>query len=394
MQFGRHFFAPLGACALIVLGQVGIEAAASSARVPMDTTQHWGSYSESSGNSQEVDTPTVLGRLNDVVAIQAGNASGMALSRRHGRHVYVWGLGANGALGIGGKRNALTSAVEVPGLPPIAAIGESDDTDVAVTTTGAVYGWGWNSGGQLCLGNTSEVDRPVLIPLLTGVVAAAGGGTHMTYLLGNGSIVACGENTHGQLGNGTFTDSTTPVTVTGLPAGTVTQISAGPTASAALVGGAVWDWGNNQYGQLGNGSTTDSDVPVEAGLPVGTTATEVYEGGDNSGNGQVLALTNTGVYGWGNDSEGQLGNGTTPSRVDRPTLASALPTGVTFTSVASGGHHGLGLDSSGNVWAWGGGGAGQIGNGTSSGNVLTPVMVLTGADMISATADTSVAHVP
>ncbi len=392
MIFGRRIFGLLGGAVLIVLGPV--LPAVSSARVATDTTLHWGAYAESGGTSQEVDIPTVLGRLNGVVAIQAGNASGMALSRKHGRHVYVWGLSNNGALGIGGTRNELTSAVAVPGLPPIAAIGESDDTDVAVTTTGAVYGWGWNSGGQLCLGTTSEYDRPVLIPSLTGVVAAAGGGTHMTYLLSNGTMVACGENTHGQLGNGTFSDSTTPVVVTGLPSGTITQISAGPTASSALVNGQVWDWGNNQYGQLGNGGTTDSAVPVEAQLPIGTTATEEYEGGDDAGNGQVLALTSTGVYGWGNDAEGQLANGTTRLRVETPTLASALPTGVMFTYMASGGHHGLGLDSNGNVWAWGGDGVGQVGNGATSGNVLTPVTVLTGADMISATADTSVAHVP
>ena len=393
MIFGRYFFARLGAPVLIVGASVAIPMAVSSAQIPTDTTLHWGAYAESNGTSQGLNSPTALERLSGVVAIQAGNASGMALAGRHIRHVFVWGLGEKGALGLGGTRNALEGAVEVPGLPSIAAIGESDDTDVAVTTSGAVYGWGWNSGGQLCLGTRTEYNSPIRIPLLQGVVAAAGGGTHMTYLLSNGTMVACGNNAHGQLGNGTFANSTTPVVVTGLPSGTITEISAGPTASSALVNGQVWDWGNNQYGQLGNGSTTDSAVPVEAQLPIGTTATQEYEGGDDAGNGQVLALTSTGVYGWGNDADGQLGNGTTELRVETPTLASALPVGVTFTYVASGGRHGLGLDSQGNVWAWGGGGKGQIGNGATTATVLTPVMALPGVDTISATADTSVAHI-
>jgi len=394
VKSGHYFFAGLCACLSVVLGSLALPSGASSAPVHTDTTFHWGAYDESNGISQIVTTPTALGQLNDVVAIQAGNASGMALAGRRVRHVFVWGLGEKGALGLGGTQNSLSEADEVPGLPPIVAIGESDDTDVAITAGGAVYGWGWNAGGQLCLGDRTTRYRPVRIPLLTGVVAAAGGGMHMTYLLSNGTMVTCGNNAHGQLGNGTTTSSTIPVAVTGLPGGAITQISAGPTTSSALIGGQVWDWGNNQYGQLGNGTTADSDVPVEVELPIGTTATEMYSGGDDSSNGQALAVTSTGVYGWGSDVAGQLGNGITETRVETPTLASALPAGVTFTYVVSGGHHGLGLDSNGNVWAWGSGAAGELGNGGTSGNVLTPVMVQTGADMISATADTSVAHVP
>ncbi len=176
---------------------------------------------------------------------------------------------------------------------------------------------------------------------LSGVVAAAGGGKHMTYLLADGTMEACGNNNDGQLGNGTTVSSATPVSVIDLPASRITAITAGPSTSPALsANGEVWDWGNNVYGQLGDGSKMKSDVPVEAKLP--GPATEVYAGGDQMSNGQSIALvTNddqTQVWGWGDGANGQLGNGSR-RRINRfPVRASALPSGVTFDyHVATGG---------------------------------------------------------
>jgi len=227
---------------------------------------------------------------------------------------------------------------------------------------------------------------------LSGVVAAAGGGTHMTYLLANGKMEACGGGRKGELGNGTFTSSLTPVPVTGLPSSAITAITAGPSTSTALLAnGQVWDWGSNQFGQLGDGTRTNSDVPVQVQLP--SAAAQVYAGGDDRENGQSLALLKNGqVWGWGDDANGQLGNGGHRKVNKRPLEATALPSGVTFTFVAAGGAHSLGLDSAGNVWAWGSNTKGQVGDGSSGSNVLTPVKVLTGVGLVSATANDSVAQ--
>jgi alpha-tubulin suppressor-like RCC1 family protein len=331
-----------------------------------------------------------VANLTGIVALAAGNASDMALDSTG--HVWTWGDGVNGVLGQGNTTDQVTSAVEVSGLPTIVAIGEADDTDVAIDTSGNVWGWGWNEGGQLCTGNTKEHKSPILLTNLSGVVAAAGGGTHMTYLLANGTIEACGKNSAGQLGDGTFTSSTTPVTVTGLPASPITAITAGPSTSTVLLeNGQVWDWGNNQYGQLGNGTKQKSDVPVLVKLP--SAVAQVYAGGDDRANGQSLALLRNGeVWGWGNNAQGQLGNGTTRKVNRNPLKATALPSGVTFKYLASGGAQSLGLDSDGNVWAWGSDSKGQVGDGNSSGSVLDPVIVLSGSNLISATANDSVAH--
>jgi alpha-tubulin suppressor-like RCC1 family protein len=244
-----------------------------------DTTYRWGSYdTQNNGDVDKETTPLNIGNLTNIVAIAAGNASSMALDSSG--NVWTWGVGDNGVLGQGNTTNHINSAVEVSGLPQIVAIAEADNTDVALDVNGNVWGWGWNEAGQLCEGNEAQHTSPVELKNISGVAAIAGGGTHMTYLLTNGTMEACGNNSAGQLGNGTFTNSKVPVTVTGLPSSAVTAITAGPSTSTALLAnGQVWDWGNNSYGQLGNGSTTNSNVPVQVQLPTGLTATQVYAGG-------------------------------------------------------------------------------------------------------------------
>jgi len=133
--------------------------------------------------------------------------------------------------------------------------------------------------------------------------AQAAGSTNLP-----GTAWAWDYNYNGTLGNGTNTSSTSPVAVS-LPSGTtVTAISAGSEQSLALTStGGVLAWGNNSYRQLGNGSTNNSNTPVAVSLPSGTTVTAIAGGGNHS-----LALTPTGqVLAWGFNYTGQLGNGTT-----------------------------------------------------------------------------------
>ena len=141
--------------------------------------------------------------------------------------------------------------------------------------------------------------------------------------------------------------------------------------------GQVLAWGNNDFGQLGNGTTTDSSVPVSVSLPPGSTVTSVAGGADHS-----LAVTTAGqVLAWGNNGSGRLGNGNNINS-DVPVFAS-LPPGITVTAVAAGsssGDHSLALTSAGQVLAWGAGSEGQLGNGASAdSNVPVPVTLPLGA---------------
>ena len=174
-------------------------------------------------------------------------------------------------------------------------------------------------------------------------------------LCSDNTVRAWGDNTWGQLGNGNNTSSNVPVQVSNLTG--VVALSSGDVHSLALKNdGTVWAWGDNLiYNQLGNGNNTNSNVPVQVSNLIGVVA--IAGGGDHS-----LALKNDGtVWVWGNNGVGQYGNGnTTISNV--PVQVSFL-TGI--VAIASGNQHSLALKNDGTVWSWGWNLDGQLGNGNN-----------------------------
>ena len=141
--------------------------------------------------------------------------------------------------------------------------------------------------------------------------------------------------------------------------------------------------GWNPFGQLGDGTEVSSNSPVQVRLPV--PAAQVSDGGSGFTNGQSLALLADGqVWGWGNDGFGQLGNGVTARIVSKPVQATVLEHHA-IVSVISGGDHSLVLDSSGNVYGFGDNLEGQVGGGSTHSPVLRPIKVLSGVSAISST---------
>ncbi len=233
--------------------------------------------------------------------------------------------------------------------------------------------WGYNAFGQLGNGTTNNSTTPGPVSLPSGVVAtkAAAGGDHSLAIGSNGTLYAWGQNGYGQLGNGTLVNSSTPVAVQ-LPSGVhATAIAAGADDSLALGSdGNVYAWGDDSLNELGNGGGSSySTTPVVVSLPAGTTVTAI-----SAGQFHDEALTSTGaVYGWGYDGYGQLGNGsrTTPAT---PVLAD-MPTGVRATAIAAGGYHTIVAGSDGNVYSFGYNNDGQLGTGEK--NIHTkPTLVL------------------
>ena len=174
----------------------------------------------------------------------------------------------------------------------------------AFINTGAVLCWGYNGYGQLGNGTTTQSTTPVPVTgLSTGVVRIAAGYGH-TCALNNVGVMQCwGWNGYGQLGNNTTTSSVTPVTVTGLASG-VSAISAGYAHTCAMTsGGTVQCWGYNYFGQLATGDAYSSSIPVTVSGLSGVVA--IATGHDHT---CVLTSTN-GVQCWGSEYYGQLGNG-------------------------------------------------------------------------------------
>jgi len=202
-------------------------------------------------------------------------------------------------------------------------------------------------------------------------VAAGSSGTSLAQTR-SGTVWAWGYNGDGELGNGTTTNSSVPIraSITG-----VTNIAEGGDFSlAAKSDGTAWAWGNNSNGQLGNGTTTNSSLPVQVNS---LTAVSAVAAGAETG----YALKSNGtVWAWGDNFYGELGNGTNTSSTV-PVQVSGL-TGV--TAISSGWFHGLALKADGTVWAWGLNQDGELGN-HSTKNSNTPVQVknLTGITAVA-----------
>jgi alpha-tubulin suppressor-like RCC1 family protein len=337
----------------------------------------WGDFGEDGHASPSVDSPTLVhgvpGTIQQIVATNA--ATYLLLTDGQ-----VWTFGANdyGELGQGSTGPYTKTPVQVP-LPPIASLPTSMPyaTAFAIDTTGHIWGWGSNKGGELCLGNTAMKTSPVELPL-SAVTTATGAGEHASYVA-NGTLESCGLSDYGQLGNGSFSRSTTPVDVQ--LTGVVGLYSSFADTGALLSNGTYWDWGNNAYGQLGDGNITNSAVPVEVATNVAAAAV----GGNNWQDGQTfVTLSNGATEAWGADAYGQLCTGHTASSVPNPVVVNS-PAGVNWTTWDSGGSTSYPVDSNRNLWVCGFNRGGEAGLGTKGGNIVTPTKVMSNVEAVSST---------
>ncbi len=294
---------------------------------------------------------------------------------------YCWGAGGSGQLGNGTTTQSLVPvAVSTSGvlsgktLTQISAGGFNQTC--ALDSAGTAYCWGVNTAGQL--GNT-DIAANFLVPVAVAPPQAttiAAGQAHSCEIL-SGNAYCWGDNTNGELGNNTTISSNVPVAVyTGgvLSGVDLTQITAGTNFTCALdAAGAAYCWGLGTSGQLGNGTTTSSSIPVlvtTSGALSGVTLTQITADGATT-----CALASAGTaYCWGAGGSGQLGNGTTTAA-----QSTAVPVsgGLTLTQITAGGTSVCALSSAGTAYCWGAGGSGQLGNTTNTAAQSTPVAVTT-----------------
>jgi len=279
-----------------------------------------------------------------------------------------WGRNRRGQLGDGTTTKS-SNPVQVSGLTSgVSAVAAGQEDTCALTTAGGVKCWGYNAMGQLGDGTTNSSLTPVQVAGLTSgvsAIAASANWQDTCALTTAGGVKCWGSNGDGQLGNGTNTNSPTPVQVSGLTSG-VSAISVGLEDACALTtAGAVKCWGSNNNGELGDGTTISRWTPVQVS---GLSSVSAI----SAGTGSNCALTNAGAAKcWGLGLEGQLGDGNTTSS-STPVQVSGLTSGV--SEVSTGDAYACVLLTTGAAKCWGSNGNGQRGDGTTTAQ-LTPVQV-------------------
>src|SRR6266581_2797973 len=252
---------------------------------------------------------------------------------------------------------AATVDVTVLGGLSFAAVSAGFNHTCGVTTAGAAYCWGHNIEGQL--GDGTRTDRTSPVAVLRGLSFAAmsAGFSHTCGVTTAGAAYCWGRGGNGNLGDGSATSRTSPVAVVGgLSFAAVSAGVFGHTCGVTTAG-AAFCWGNNTLGQLGDGTTTDRTSPVAV---LGGLSFAAVNAGEF---GHICGVTTAGAaYCWGDNRSGQLGDETTTFR----TSPVAVLGGLSFAAVSAGEWHTCGLTTAGTVYCWGSNASGQLGDGTTT----------------------------
>ena len=314
-------------------------------------------------------------------AIQVATGSSHTCVLRGTGTVQCWGGNDHGQLGDGGD-SSQALGVNVPGLVDVVAITAGDSHTCALTVTGAVNCWGFNTFNQLGDGTSLDRHEPTgVIGLESGVINIAAGSFHTCALLDDGTVRCWGNNGFGQLGDGSTTSRATPATVLGIASGTI-AIATGYAHTCALdQTGDMQCWGGNFTGQLGGGSTESRLTPTAvSGLASNVTAIV-------AGTFHTCALTSSGTaLCWGDNGNGQLGDGSTTQWVV-PVTVSGLTDGI---ALAAGAFHTCVLSQTAGTLCWGVNDSGQLGDGSLVQQTVPTSVVGLGADASSI--DAGVSH--
>ncbi|MGD9807008.1 MAG: immunoglobulin-like domain-containing protein [Deferribacterales bacterium] len=304
---------------------------------------------------------------------EANNWTMGAFGTSHSIHLksdgtlWGWGWNTNGQLGNNSITNALYAVQEATTANDWVYVDAGRYVTFAIKSSGALWAWGDNQYGQLGDGSTSDRVVPAVVNIGTEWIAIDAGQYHTVGIKSDGTLWSWGGNSDGQLGDGTNTYSLTPIQESTRATDWV-AVSAGDNYTIAIKSnGTLWGWGLNDDGQLGDGTTNSSSVPVQESTRA--TNWSVAEGKIRF----TAAIKADGtLWAWGDNTGGNLGDGTTNDSSD-PVQE---PTGATdWAYVAIGSGYAAAMKSDGTVWTWGRDTLGILGNGDPIDDVLVPTMI-------------------
>lgn len=280
--------------------------------------------------------------------------------------VWAWGYNQNGQLGDGTQIEKVSPVQVLPPGSGVIQVAAGKIYSLALKADGSVWGWGSNIWGQL--GDGTKIDRLAPIQILppgSNVIKIVAGRDFAFALKKDSSVWGWGFNDTFQLGPDKLDNLgereysiRSPIQVMPASSRIVALATAARHVLAVKADGSVWGWGNNERGQLGNGTAGERKWPPVQAMPPGSNAIAVA-----GGNRFSIALKKDGsVWAWGNNRFGQLGDGS--FGVDRYTPQRILPSGSGVVAIAAGIFHTIALKKDGSVWAWGANNAGQLGDGS------------------------------
>jgi prepilin-type N-terminal cleavage/methylation domain-containing protein len=311
---------------------------------------------------------------------------------------YCWGSNYDGAIGDNTYTDRISpTLISVGAIPAgvyLTSIDMGDDHSCGIGSNNRIYCWGANWAGQGGTGATSPSYNKTATVVATGAIPAgvtiksiAAGSLHTCALGSNGRVYCWGYGADGAIGNGAFSNATSPALVStgAIPGGvTIESIKASNGFTCGLgSNGKVYCWGDNYLGQLGDNTTTNRNTPVAVlagAVPGGVTLKNLTVGAYHS----CATASDNNVYCWGFNAMGQLGSGnTTDSKIPVKLLSGEIPGGTTLTSLEAGWYFTCGIGSNDLTYCWGDNSYQEIGNSSVSSG--TSPMAVTGVSLPSDT---------
>jgi alpha-tubulin suppressor-like RCC1 family protein len=334
----------------------------------------WGSNASGNfgnGTTTNSNVPIQIGTDDNWVKLDAGRAFTVGL-KANGT-LWAWGINDEGQLGIGSTISQNTPT-RIGTDSTWVSFSVSEKNVGAIKSNGTLWVWGQNTYSQLGDGTTVRKTIPTQLGTATNWVSISFSSRYAIAHQANGSLWAWGSNSNGNLGDGTTINRTTPVQIRTAPNEWVRIAVAGYVSFGLKADGTIWGWGLNQYGSLGNGTTTSSSTPLQIGTDnnwISISAVGYH----------VLALKANGtLWAWGFNNNGQVGIGSSGTNVLTPTQ---IGNDSSWASVFTGGENSMALKTNGTLWAWGRNSDGQLGNNSTT-NSSTPIQIGTATNWVQA----------